>query len=320
MIARVLSSAVSGHGRVRAVAVYPAFLQFSAELGAMNTGFNRCTHCSPRVSQAQESPPTHEAVQQRDGGSLKPKLKSQFNTLIDAAKDEHKHLTSRDQFSLAVDQFLIREKYRKGHVAFIRLALQRLDEFGLEKDLATYNKLLEIFPKGRFKPKRMLDALWPRPLPQMELALDLLTKMEDNGVNPSLETYHIVKEVFGGMSFPFQKCVRMMYLFDKYENADPYKIQGELPTNPVELARLTLKRIAGKDGQITEHIVSYMCTCCTCTYIQYKGIADLSHPRHSHSYGQQHATCLYMHFIYAILCHVEALQDAELAVGIVGGK
>lgn len=261
MITRVLSSAVVGHGRAHPFVACPAFLQFSAGLGATKTGSNRCTHTSPRVSQGQdfeESTPPQKTVQQRDGGSLRPKVKSQFSAIIDAAKDEHKHLTSHSQFSLAIDQFLVREKYRKGHVAFIRLALQRMDEFGLEKDLATYNKLLEVFPKGRFKPRRMLDALWPRSLPQMELALDLLTKMEDNGVNPSLETYRIVKEIFGGMSFPFQKCVRMMYLFDKYENADPYKIQGKIPANPVELARLTLKRIAGADGQITEHMVSYM--------------------------------------------------------------
>ena len=258
MIARVLLSSVISHGRVRLFSSYPVFLQFSARLGATNIGFNRYTHGSSRVPQPQESSQAKELVQQRDVGSLRPKIKSQFNALIDAAKDEHKHLTSRDQFSLAVDQFLAREKYRKGHVAFIRLALQRMDEFGLEKDLATYNKLLRVFPEGRFKPQRMLDALWPRSLPQIELALDLLTKMEDNGVNPSMETYHIVKETFGKMSFPFQKCVRLMYLFDKYENADPYKIHGELPTNPVELARLTLKRIAGKDGQITEHMVSYM--------------------------------------------------------------
>ena len=256
MVARVLSSVVFGRGRPGLYAACSAFLQFSAGLGATNTGFNRYAHGSSRVPQPQESSQSNKLVRHRDAGaSLRPRIKSQFNALIDAVKNEHKHLTSRDQFSLAVDQFLVREKYRKGHVAFIRLALQRMDEFGLEKDLATYNKLLRVFPEGRFKPRRMLDALWPRSLPQMELALDLLTKMEDNGVNPSMETYHIVKEVFGGMSFPFQKCVRMMYLFDKYENADPYKIHGELPTNPVELARLTLKRIAGKDGQIIEHMV-----------------------------------------------------------------
>ena len=185
-------------------------------------------------------------------------VQSQFNALIDSAKQDHKDLASREQFSFAVDSFLARERYRKGHVGFIRVALQRMDEFGLENDLSTYNKLLQVFPKGRFKPRRMIDALWPRSLPQMELALELLTKMEDNGVNPSLETYQSVKDVFGGMSFPLQKCIRMMYLFDKYENADPYRIKGELPTSPLELAKLTLKRIAGNDG-IIEHKVYIMC-------------------------------------------------------------
>ena len=258
MAVRLLSSALFGHGRTHLFEVCPTVFQVSSGLDIYS--FNRCTHSSPQTLQTQESLQAEKPVQRHDGESLKPKVQSQFNALIDAAKHDHKHLTSGDQFSLAVDQFLVREKYRKGHVAFIRLALQRMDEFGLEKDLVTYNKLLEIFPKGRFKPRRMLDSLWPRSLPQMELALDLLTKMEDNGVNPSLETYQIVKDVFGGMSFPFQKCVRMMYLFDKYENADPYMIEGELPTNPLELARLTLKRIAGSEGQITEHMVSDIVT------------------------------------------------------------
>lgn len=258
MALKILSYVAISHGRTHLFEYFPVFLQFSAAgLRVHQTRFRRCTHSSPHFHQAQESLQAVKSLQKRDRESLRPKIKSQFNALIDTARIEHKDLTSHDQFSMAVDQFLIREKYRKGHVAFIRLALQRMDEFGLERDLETYNKLLQIFPKGRFKPRRMLDALWPRSLPQMELALDLLTKMEDNGVNPNLKTYQIIKDVFGGMSFPFQKCVRLMYLFDKYENADPYKIQGELPSNPVELARLTLRRIAGDDGKIIEHMVSY---------------------------------------------------------------
>ena len=226
---------------------------FSFEFREHQISLCRHTHNTPLSFQ-------DKSVKQRIHDARRPVVQSQFNDLIDSAKHDHKELTSRDQFSLAVDQFLVREKYRRGHVGFIRVALQRVDEFGLENDLATYNKLLEVFPKGRFKPRRMLDSLWPRPLPQMELALELLTKMEDNGVNPSLDTYQIVKEVFGGMNFPLQKCVRMMYLFDKYENADPYMIEGDLPTNPVELARLSLKRITGEDGQIVEHKVYTPCT------------------------------------------------------------
>ena len=249
MAVRVLATVIFGDAsshlvepRLRSIHQYPTRISIN------HAGSFLHTHTS--LSNAKNS-----VEHQHDPDVLRPKAQSQFNALIDSAKNDHQHLTSRDQFSLAVDQYLKREKYRRGHVGFIHLALQRMDEFGLQNDLTTYNKLLDVFPKDRFKPRRMLDALWPRSLPQMELALELLTKMEENGVNPSLETYQIVKDVFGGMSFPIQKCIRLMYLFDKYENADPYRIKGELPTDPVELARLALKRIAGSNGQINEHKV-----------------------------------------------------------------
>ena len=259
MAVRVLARVIFGDAssylqvvepRLRCIDPYPT------RICIHQSGLFRCAHTS-------QSNAKKAVQQQRDPDVLRPKAQSQYNALIDSAKNDHQHLTSHEQFSLAVDQYLKREKYRRGHVGFIRLALQRMDEFGLQNDLATYNKLLDVFPKDRFKPRRMLDALWPRSLPQMELALELLTKMEENGVNPSLQTYQIVKDVFGGMSFPLQKCIRLMYLFDKYENADPYRIKGELPTDPVELARLTLKRIAGSNGHIIEHKVAFygMCLC-----------------------------------------------------------
>ena len=173
-----------------------------------------------------------------------------FNSLIDSFKHKS-NVEKKEQFALALDEFVVREKYRKGHVQFIRIAMQRMDEFGLQKDLETYNRIIDVFPRGRFAPRRMLDAIWPRPTPQLELCLDVLTKMEVNGVRPSIETYDIVKAVFG-RSLPLEKCVRIMYLFDKYRDMDPYEIRTELPTNPVELSRLALFRIAGKDGQLME--------------------------------------------------------------------
>ena len=255
MAVRVLAGVIFGRASVCPFESRLKILhQLSTGIVVHHLGSIRLTHTSLLTSQRQSNAEQPMKDHDRDD-TLRPKIQSQFNALIDSARHEHKHLGSRDQFSIAVNQFLAREKYRRGHVAFIRVALQRMDEFGLHKDLETYNKLLNVFPRGRFKPRRMLDAFWPRPLPQMELALDLLTKMEENGVNPSLETYQIVKDVFGRESFPFHKCVRLMFLFDKYENADPYQIKGEIPTDPVELARLSLKRIAGGDGNITEHQV-----------------------------------------------------------------
>ena len=182
-------------------------------------------------------------------------VKSQYNALIDSAK-LNTSMGNCEQFSLALNEFLSREKYRKGHVGFIRLAMVRMDEFGLEKDLTTYNKILDIFPKGRFAPRRMLDAFWPRSLPQLELALELLTKMEDHGLKPNFVTYDIIRDVFGKSSFPMEKCIRMMYLFDKYKDIDPYKIEGEMPTDEFELSKLTLNRITGKEGEINQHRVS----------------------------------------------------------------
>ena len=185
---------------------------------------------------------------------------SDHGALIDAAKS-HVHLPRREQFELALKQFMEREKYRRGHVAFIALALERMREFGLEKDLLTYNRLLDLFPKGRFVPRRMLDALWPRPLPQMELALDLLTRMEEEGVRPDYTTFSLLREVFGKTSFPVDKCLRLAYWFDRFEHSDPYWVEGGLPSNGLELARLALRRMVGREGKLEEHQVKCLVLC-----------------------------------------------------------
>lgn len=201
-----------------------------------------------------------ECYQQQGGGAGPPTstalTHSQYNSLIDSAK-LHGDLEKREQFAVALKEFMSREKYRRGHMSFIRVAVHRMDEFSLEKDLLTYNRLLDIFPKGKFVPHRMLDAFWPRSFPQIDLALDLLSKMEDNGVRPDYNTHMLLIEIFGKTSFPVDKCQRIAYWFDKYENADPYWIsRDDLPAAPVELTRLALKRINGSTGLITDHKVS----------------------------------------------------------------
>lgn len=175
---------------------------------------------------------------------------SGYSGLIDLAKQKP-GMKKSEQFALALNEFTAREKYRKGHVPFIRVAMQRMDEFELEKDLATYNKILDIYPKGKFKPRKWIDAFWPRPTPQLELCLEILTKMEENGVSPSKDTYHIIKAVFG-RTLPLDKCVRLIHLFSKYQDIDPYELRGKLPTDSVELSRLALFRITGGETQLME--------------------------------------------------------------------
>lgn len=181
------------------------------------------------------------------------------DSMIQAHKQELTASTSdkREQFGLAIDTFKKREKYSKGHMELIKVAMTQMEELKLQKDVAIYNKIISIFPKGRFAPRRMLDAIWPRSIPQLELSLELLTKMEENGVRPNQETYDLLNEIFGKMSLPVQKCVRIAYLFDKYEFVDPYKVYvGVLPTDPVELSQFILKRITSHRGQIMVHKVS----------------------------------------------------------------
>ena len=174
----------------------------------------------------------------------------------------------KEQFSRAVDEFKRREKYSKGHVEFIKAAMTRMEELDLQKDIEVYNRIISIFPEGRFVPKRMLDAIWPRSIPQLELSLEILTKMEENGIRPNQETYNLLNLIFGKMSLPVQKCIRIAYLFDKYEFADPYKYYyGDLPTDPVKLSTFILHRITAGKGQVTVHKVGACCQTLLCCLV-----------------------------------------------------
>ena len=62
--------------------------------------------------------------------------------------------------------------------------MRKMDDFGLDEDLETNNKILNVFPRGRFAPISMLDSFWPKSTPQMELCMEVLTKMEEKGVRP----------------------------------------------------------------------------------------------------------------------------------------
>ena len=194
---------------------------------------------------------TVRASSSEDGDTRHSLVQSPYGALLDNARKSRQG-EPRERFAVALLNYMEQEKFRRGHVKFITFALQQMDEFGLEKDLLTYNRLIDIFPRNRFKPMNMFDAFWPKPLPQIEIALEILQKMEDNGVRPDYTTYDLLKEIFGRVSFPVQKCVRIAYWFDKFENVDPYWIEGELPGDPFEVSKLALLRIAGSDGTITD--------------------------------------------------------------------
>lgn len=73
------------------------------------------------------------------------------------------------------------EKYRSGHVEFINTAIKHLDEFGVNEDLDTYKKLIQVLPAGKFVPQNYIQSEFMHYPKQQQCIIDLLQKMEDNG-------------------------------------------------------------------------------------------------------------------------------------------
>ena len=183
-----------------------------------------------------------------------PAILSPGNIIDQARRQTGLH--PEDQFKMALKEFVVKDKHRRTHLKFINTALERVDEFGLQKNMQIYKDMLDLFPKGRFVNRTLFDALWPRRTPQMELALRILQKMEDEGIRPDDETQELLLQIFGRASYPLQKCRRMIYWFDRYENIDPYKLKS-IPSDPVELSKIALKQM-DKEGTISEHKVCFI--------------------------------------------------------------
>ncbi|XP_011404145.1 PREDICTED: evolutionarily conserved signaling intermediate in Toll pathway, mitochondrial-like [Amphimedon queenslandica] len=185
----------------------------------------------------------------QDCKNLEPQESSSYGHLLDEAKKDQS-LAVRERFAEALMSYMSLEKNRSGHMKFIKEGLSRMDEFGLQKDLLSYNRLLDLFPKGRFNNKSFFDTLWPKPHPQIDLALEILSKMEDNGIRPDNVTYTILCETFSRISLPVQKCERIAFWFDKFEDIDPYRIKGDMPTDLYTLSKMALQRISGEDCKV----------------------------------------------------------------------
>uniref|UniRef100_A0A3Q3X7W6 Evolutionarily conserved signaling intermediate in Toll pathway, mitochondrial n=1 Tax=Mola mola TaxID=94237 RepID=A0A3Q3X7W6_MOLML len=132
-------------------------------------------------------------------------------------------------FNKVVDVFIKRDVRRRGHVEFIYAALKKMPEFGVERDLVIYNKLLDVFPKEVFVPRNFIQRLMP-----------------------SVETKVLLVQIFGEKSHPMRKYQRIMYWFPKFKHINPFPIPQQLPENPVDLAHYSLTRIANdRDAEVT---------------------------------------------------------------------
>ncbi|KAK0154499.1 Evolutionarily conserved signaling intermediate in Toll pathway, mitochondrial [Merluccius polli] len=161
-------------------------------------------------------------------------------------------------FASAVDAFAEGDKRRRGHVEFIYAALRRMAEFGVERDLAVYNRLLDVFPKEAFVPRNYVQRMFNHYPRQQECAVQILEQMETHGLLPNVETKVLLVQTFGEKSHPLRKYQRMMYWFPKFKHVNPFPVPRQLPQDPVDLARLSLARIANDlDAKVTVYQMPY---------------------------------------------------------------
>lgn len=97
-----------------------------------------------------------------------------FRQASDGARD-------KASFVRAVQNFGQYSVHKRGHVDFIYLALRKMREYGVERDLAVYNLLLDIFPKEVFRPRNFFQSVFIHYPRQQECGIAVLEQMENHG-------------------------------------------------------------------------------------------------------------------------------------------
>ncbi|XP_029772968.1 evolutionarily conserved signaling intermediate in Toll pathway, mitochondrial isoform X2 [Suricata suricatta] len=159
-----------------------------------------------------------------------------FRQAPDGAQD-------KANFVRAVQTFGQHNVHKRGHVDFIYLALRKMREYGVERDLAVYNLLLDVFPKEVFRPRSIFQSIFIHYPRQQECGIAVLEQMESHGVMPNKETEFLLIQIFGRKSYPMLKFVRMKLWFSRFKNINPFPVPRDLPQDPVDLAALGLRHM-----------------------------------------------------------------------------
>ncbi|XP_063043172.1 evolutionarily conserved signaling intermediate in Toll pathway, mitochondrial [Engraulis encrasicolus] len=215
---------------------------------------HRTIHTSSNKLWPSSSPPSTKSKED-DERSKKDKALVGTDDLFERVGRQAK---TKDSFNTAVDVFTSQDKRRRGHVEFIYAALKKMPEFGVERDVAVYNKILDVFPKEVFVPQNFIQRMFNHYPRQQECAVQVLEQMENHGVMPNVETKVLLIQIFGPKGHPVRKYQRIMYWFPKFRHANPFPVPHQLPADPVDLAHFSLKRIANDlDARVTVYQMPY---------------------------------------------------------------
>eukprot|EP00092_Neocalanus_flemingeri_P033981 GFUD01036949.1.p1 GENE.GFUD01036949.1~~GFUD01036949.1.p1 ORF type:complete len:414 (+),score=96.86 GFUD01036949.1:55-1296(+) len=195
------------------------------------------SYCSPKGPAEDENRKTSAIVTQK---------------YFEHSKDDK----SRESFEGAIDIFTDKDTRRRGSVEFIYAAMRNMEKFGVHKDLGSYKKLMDVFPKGKMIPENRLQGDFFHYPKQQQCATTLLHKMEQNKVIPDEEMGDILLNVFGKYATPYKRYCRMMYWMPKFKNLSPFPLPDELPNEALELAKLAIKQITSVDPSTRLDIIN----------------------------------------------------------------
>ncbi|KAG1669354.1 Evolutionarily conserved signaling intermediate in Toll pathway, mitochondrial [Nymphon striatum] len=154
-----------------------------------------------------------------------------------------------DVTTLLIDTFDQQDPTRRGILTFIENALQHLEEFGVHRDLETYKKLMDLYPKGKLIPETTIQRAFIHYPEHQNSGISILDEMEWNKVSPDNELFDLVINVFGRWSLPYLRIGAMMYWFSKFNNVTPFPIPKNLPSDIVDLTKICFKHMASVDLQ-----------------------------------------------------------------------
>ncbi|KAL0118305.1 hypothetical protein PUN28_009151 [Cardiocondyla obscurior] len=155
----------------------------------------------------------------------------------------------KESYLEVLRQYKSKNEMRHGHVEFIRIALRYIDEFGANRDLAVYKELLDVLPKGKFVPRNYYQTIFLHYPLQQNVAVDVLSKMEDNCVMPDKEMQDQLLNIFGKHGLPLKKFWRMMYWMPKFAHLNPWPCSRPAPKDPQVLARMAMSKMSSVDVQ-----------------------------------------------------------------------
>ncbi|KAL2747994.1 hypothetical protein V1477_003889 [Vespula maculifrons] len=176
---------------------------------------------------------------------LKEKKTKRNNTLMTSVFENTKE--KKKESFLDIIRTYEQEKYKRGQLEFIKLALKYMEVYGIHKDLEAYKALLNIFPKGPYIPRNYFTVVFRYYPKHQDVATDVLQQMEDNQVIPDEELEDILLNIFGKHARPLKKLWRMLYWMPKFVNLNPWPVPKPIPTDPKILARIAIQKISSVD-------------------------------------------------------------------------